>query len=213
MTEGNYERARTQVALALRLSQSRGNLSAKSFDTLDPRAIARKEGIVWTLFMLDRLLLGGGIREVLVPSTLFELPRISYGPSTPDPVSQGSRPDARGSSCTAEMSSQSYNIVQLNIDTFTIWERVIADITQPSSDTDTPLWRHDSRRSAILTDLLDLELSKKALSSSVALLTILQSAGEGTMDTCPLDQLHVYCESRICESTSRHGLTFNWFLA
>ncbi|KAF2820158.1 hypothetical protein CC86DRAFT_471309 [Ophiobolus disseminans] len=155
--EGHYERARAQVSFGLRITQSRGMLSAKRFNSLDAAATSRRQEIVWTLFMLDRMLLGGHTRDPSVLSTSFELPMFSDGPSKPDLVSRAAGLDALDMMFGPEASQPSPSVIQLNIEILSIWESVLADITKPPTDTDTPIWRHDSGRAAVLTKLMDFE--------------------------------------------------------
>ncbi|KAH7346096.1 hypothetical protein BKA66DRAFT_602766 [Pyrenochaeta sp. MPI-SDFR-AT-0127] len=155
--DGRTERAQTQIAIGLKLAQSRGMLGAKALDGLEPVERIRRQEIVWSLFMLDRMLLGSNTREPSIPTTAFELPIFQGGPSHPD---QSFRPygvDHLLISYESETPRSLHSVVSLNMQILRIWECVLADVTRPPSDNDVPLWRHDSARAVILTRLLDFE--------------------------------------------------------
>ena len=68
-SDGKLERARAQVALGLRIAQARDMLGISSLDGLGLADRARRQEIVWSLFMLDRMLLGGNTKNRLVSQT------------------------------------------------------------------------------------------------------------------------------------------------
>jgi hypothetical protein len=159
-TDGRLERARAQVALGLRIAQARDMLGTNSLCGLEPADRARRQEIVWSLFMLDRMLLGGNMRNPSTPTAAFQLPVIQSGPFHPDirPQLPGHEISLKCVDSDAPLPPQSVTCLQ--IQTIRIWECVIDYIAQPPSDTDVPLWRHDSPRAAILTKLLDIEMSE-----------------------------------------------------
>ncbi|XP_014555252.1 hypothetical protein COCVIDRAFT_102958 [Bipolaris victoriae FI3] len=151
------ERARSQVAIGLRIAQARDMLGTNSLDGLGLADRARRQEIVWSLFMLDRMLLGGNTRNPSTPTAIFELPIIQSGPSHPDIHSQTCEPDTSFGSVDSGALLPPQNVASLQIQTIRIWECIIDYIAQPPLSTDVPLWRHDSPRAAILTKLLDIE--------------------------------------------------------
>lgn len=158
--DGRLERARAQVALGLRVAQARDMLSADSLCGLELADRARRQEIIWSLFMLDRMLLGGNTRNPSTPTTAFELPVIQSGPFHTDIRTQPSEHDISLQCVDSDAPLPPQSVTCLQIQTIRIWECVIDYIAQPPSDTDVPLWRHDSPRAAILTKLLDIEMSK-----------------------------------------------------
>ncbi|KAF2123428.1 hypothetical protein P153DRAFT_361995 [Dothidotthia symphoricarpi CBS 119687] len=156
--DGRSDRARAQVALGLRLAQGSGMLGINSLNGLELADRARRQEIVWSLFMLDRMLLGGNTRDPSSPITAFELPVIQGGPSHPDILPQLSEVDISLSSVESGVIVSPQSAVCLQVQIIRIWECVMANIAQPPSSTDVPLWRHDSPRAAILTRLLDFQM-------------------------------------------------------
>ncbi|KAF2009052.1 hypothetical protein BU24DRAFT_497607 [Aaosphaeria arxii CBS 175.79] len=150
--EGNPDRARAQLALGLRLAQSRGMLDRKYYDSVGSVGSTCAQEIVWTMFMLERMYIGGTIRAPSIPSAMFNLPTFEGGPSLPA-TNDVSR-DASG----FRPPYKSPGIVEIGIRIVKIWEMVIVDINHPTTDTDVPFWRHDSIWAAILSSLLDFEL-------------------------------------------------------
>lgn len=159
-SDGRFERARTQVAIGLRVAQGRGMLGSGSLAGLEPADRARRQEIVWSLFMLDRMLLGGDTKNPSTPTAIFELPVITGGPSHPDNPPQPFEPNISLSSVDSGAPLPPQNVACLQIQTIRIWECVVDYIAQPALSTDIPLWRHDSPRAAILTKLLDIETSQ-----------------------------------------------------
>ncbi|EUC39909.1 hypothetical protein COCMIDRAFT_41667 [Bipolaris oryzae ATCC 44560] len=155
--DGRLERARAQVAIGLRVAQTRDMLGINSLDGLGLAHRARRQEIVWSLFMLDRMLLGGNTTNPSTPTAIFELPVIQSGPSHPDLPSQTCEPDISLGSIDSGAPLPPQNVACLQIQTIRIWECIIDYIAQPPSSTDVPLWRHDSLRAPILTKLLDIE--------------------------------------------------------
>ncbi|KAF7676700.1 hypothetical protein GT037_004912 [Alternaria burnsii] len=160
--DGRLERARAQVALGLRVAQARDMLSADSLCGPELADRARRQEIIWSLFMLDRMLLGGNTRNPSTPTTAFELPVIQSGPFHPDIRTQPPEHDISLQCVDSDAPLPPQSVTCLQIQTIRIWECVIDYIAQPPSDTDVPLWRHDSPRAAILTKLLDIEMRSPA---------------------------------------------------
>ncbi|RYN63713.1 hypothetical protein AA0117_g10708 [Alternaria alternata] len=106
------------------------------------------------------MLLGGNTRNPSTPTTAFELPVIQNGPFHPDIRTQLPEYDISLQCVDSDAPLPPQSVICLQIQTIRIWECVIDYIAQPPSNTDVPLWRHDSPRAAILTKLLDIEMSK-----------------------------------------------------
>ncbi|PVH91968.1 hypothetical protein DM02DRAFT_307554 [Periconia macrospinosa] len=155
--DGKLERARAQVAIGLRIAQARDMMDSSSLDGLGLADRARRQEIVWSLFMLDRMLLGGNTTNPSAPTAIFELPVIQNGPSPPDFNSQPCELEISLASVDSGAPLPPLNVACLQIQSIRIWECIIDYIAQPPSSTDVPLWRHDSPRAAILTKLLDFE--------------------------------------------------------
>lgn len=135
-------------------------LGAGSLDGLEPADRARRQEIVWSLFMLDRMFLGGNTKNPSAPSAVFELPVIQSGPLHPDLPLLPHECDLLLDSIDSGAPLPPQNVACLQIQTIRIWECVIDYIAEPPSSADIPLWRHDSPRAAILTKLLDIETSQ-----------------------------------------------------
>jgi len=162
--ERRSERARAQVALGLRIAQDRDMLGVNSLAGLGPNDRARRQEIVWSLFMLDRMLLGGNTWNPSSPITAFECPVLTTSPLHPDAVTQPSDDDVSLIDLHAGVPKLEHSIMCLQIQSIHLWEKVVAEIARPPSSSDVPLWRHDSPRAAILTQLLDCEMSELVLS-------------------------------------------------
>ncbi|KAH8629534.1 Regulatory protein CAT8 [Alternaria alternata] len=173
--DGRLERARAQVASGLRVAQTRDMLSADSLCGLELGDRARRQEIIWSLFMLDRMLLGGNTRNPSTPTTAFELPVIQSGPFHPDIRTQPPEHDISLQCVDSDAPLPPQSVTCLQIQTIRIWECVIDYIAQPPSDTDVPLWRHDSPRAAILTKLLDIEMNKSTNTRKASLLEQLKA--------------------------------------
>ncbi|KAL6709243.1 hypothetical protein ACN47E_001650 [Coniothyrium glycines] len=155
--DGRLERAQLQTALGLRLAQSRGMLSNGQSVVLELAERNRRQEIVWSLFMLDRMLLGGRSRNATLPAAAFELPLHQGGPLFPDQPSEAYGISFLDDSDSFEPPTSLFSVGSLTIQVLRIWEEVITDITRPPSSADVPFWRHDSSRATILTKLLDFE--------------------------------------------------------
>ncbi|KAH6644655.1 hypothetical protein C7974DRAFT_25537 [Boeremia exigua] len=155
--DGKLERARAQVAIGLRVAQARDMLRVDSLDGLELADRARRQEIIWSLFMLDRMLLGGNTKNPSTPTAVFELPVIQSGPCHPDGSPQTAESDVSLESVDSDIPLPPQSVACLQIQTIRIWECIIDYIAQPPLSTDIPLWRHDSPRAAILTKLLDIE--------------------------------------------------------
>ncbi|KAH7086447.1 hypothetical protein FB567DRAFT_71379 [Paraphoma chrysanthemicola] len=151
------ERAQAQVALGLRLAQTRGMLAADTLDDLEVPDRSRRQEIIWSLFMLDRMLLGGHMKNASTPAASFEIPIMQNGPFHPDFCPEPSEYVVSLSSIDSDMPLPPQNVACLQVQTIRIWEYVIDYVAQPPSSADVPLWRHDSPRAAILTKILDVE--------------------------------------------------------
>lgn len=159
--DGRFERARAQVATGLRIAQTRDMLGLGSLDGLGLVDRARRQEIVWSLFMLDRMLLGGNTRNPSASTAIFCLPVLQSGPSHPDVGSEPSaEPEVLLDSVDSGAPLPPQTVICLQTQTLRIWECIVDYIAQPPSSTDVPLWRHDSPRAAILTKLLDIETSQ-----------------------------------------------------
>lgn len=154
--------------------------------------------------MLDRMLLGRDVREPSIPAISFELPTCSKGPLTLDHVPRPTGFDNSDEPLETQISSQSYRIIKVNIEILSIWECVLADITQPSSEIDTPIWRHDSRRSAIMTKIMDFESSGAANYFSWMLLTVATECHRG---------LHRYMSTGLATHVIQGPYLRGYFLA
>ncbi|EMD87300.1 hypothetical protein COCC4DRAFT_70770 [Bipolaris maydis ATCC 48331] len=155
--DGRMERARTQVSLGLQVAQSQGLLSADSLDGLEPIIRTRRQEIVWSLFLLDRMMLGASSRYPSLPSAAFELPLCGNGPT---PRNWNPQMQSATSSIVrlhTEANHVQYSVLSLNIKIMSIWENVIVDVTRSPSDTDVPLWRHNSPRASLLTQIMEFE--------------------------------------------------------
>ncbi|KAH7080131.1 hypothetical protein BKA63DRAFT_236386 [Paraphoma chrysanthemicola] len=155
--DGRLERAQAQVALGLRLAQARGMLAADTLDDLELPDRSRRQEIVWSLFMLDRMLLGVNTKNASTPAASFEIPVMQSGPFHPDFCLEPSELDISLSSIDSDMPLPPQNVTCLQVQTIRIWECIIDYIAEPPSSSDVPFWRHDSPRAAILTKLLDIE--------------------------------------------------------
>lgn len=150
-----------QVALGLRIAQSRGMLNASDDNARDDENIywARCE-IVWTLFMMDRIFVGHNISHPSVSASSFHLAPYSKGPRKPGAVT-GSRTDRhmtpRESSDNNRSLARPKSIIAVNIDLLKIWELAMVDIFEARSGRLAPFWEDSSPRSKIESRLLEFE--------------------------------------------------------
>ncbi|PSN60162.1 hypothetical protein BS50DRAFT_579334 [Corynespora cassiicola Philippines] len=150
--DGKPARAQAQLALGSRLAQTRGMLKSVSNSVDNPHHRIQRHEIVWSLFMLERMFIGGNVHMPSIPNPSFDLPAFQGGPLHPDDQSSHI-PNGTVSS------PRTPGIVATYIEVLRIWETVIADLHQSSSDNEIPFWRHDSSRAKIVSQLLEFEMS------------------------------------------------------
>lgn len=147
--EGRLTRAQVQVALGLRLVQAQGMLDKAHYEFEVGTNYQRHQEIVWSLFILDRVL---NFPHPSIPQSLYKLPAYQGGPSHPDHYS-----DAYNAATTTN-SAQNFKIVDSFVHMIRMWERVNQYISKDLSIDSHPIWHHKSARTAILTHLLELEI-------------------------------------------------------
>ncbi|KAH6644385.1 hypothetical protein C7974DRAFT_408068 [Boeremia exigua] len=150
--EGRSNKARTQVALGLKLAQARGWLNKVHYEVEHRTTRWQHQEIVWSLFMLDRCTLNRDNPYSTIPDTLYKLPAYKGGPTHPG--QSGEVYDATLSTSPA----QSFVIVGLFAQIMRMWELVIQYIGESLTTESKPIWHHKSTRTAILTSLLELEI-------------------------------------------------------
>ncbi|KAJ8115496.1 hypothetical protein OPT61_g2867 [Boeremia exigua] len=150
--EGGSDRARIQITLCLRLAQTRGMLNAGYYKDMD--ALERKQHleIVWSLFILDRIFIGGSVSVPTTPGLRFTLPTFLGGPGHPDQASS-----VYGVTDVPPI-VRNPGIVGQYIQLMRTWELVAEYINKDSTVDRMPIWHHDSPRTAILADLLESEI-------------------------------------------------------
>lgn len=158
--EGRSERAHTQVALGLRLAQSKGWLSAKHYDDMDALQKRQHQEIVWSLYILDRMLIGGSSPHPAISEARFTLPAYTGGPDYPSLGTGSDRPS------NVRTSSHDFMIIAQYARMMCIWQLVAEYINEVSAVDSIPLWHHKSLRTRILTDLLQSEIRKQCLQTT-----------------------------------------------
>lgn len=148
--EGRAERARTQVALGLRLAQSRGMLDKAHYQSGDEYGCRKHQEIVYSLCILDRMFTSHNIPNASIPQRLFRLPAYHYGPIHPE----------QGSGVHNPSSAQNLMIVNSLVLMLHTWELTTQCINESLTGTSQPIWHHKSIRTAILTRLLEHEIRK-----------------------------------------------------
>ncbi|KAI5361275.1 hypothetical protein Slin15195_G123880 [Septoria linicola] len=166
--DGRMERAQAQVAYALSVVQSRGWLVKDALIILDGTVIRQQNGIVWTLFMLDRVFSGHTKIWPTVPASSFLLLLHQAGPTLPD-TSQRLDSSARLSMATVSFDESvgMLSITAVNIELLCLWQDVVRFIFQDTQPTSVPLWSDGSSRSKIVISLLDLEPRMKGHSYTI----------------------------------------------
>lgn len=148
---GNTLRARSQIALGLRIAQISGLFISKSKFRHDDSQDNRHAEIVWSLFLLDRMYLSLEIPSTSTPLASFtNLAFLSTGPEAGKTVSP--------LTCTINNSSIIANIV----DHMGVWEAVVADLSETNIDA-VDSWKADSARTKITSRLLELEIGESAV--------------------------------------------------
>ncbi|KAJ4992907.1 hypothetical protein SVAN01_01611 [Stagonosporopsis vannaccii] len=146
--EGRSERARTQVALGLRLAQSRGMLGKEHYQGENESGCKQHQEIVYSLCILDRMFTSRDIPNSSIPQSVFRLPAYQGGPKHPE---HNGRVDNTST-------VQNCIIVDAYVQMMHMWELVTRYISESLTGVSQPIWHHKSVRSAILTRNLELEI-------------------------------------------------------
>lgn len=150
--EGRSNRARTQVALGLRLVQTRGMLDKSHYEAMSGSGYKQHQEIILTLFMLDRVFSNRDVPNPCIPETVYRLPAYLDGPVHPERSCQDHDPTS------SSLSVQTFMIINSCVAMLRVWELVVQYISETLSDASQPIWHHQSSRTAILTHLLELEI-------------------------------------------------------
>lgn len=116
--------------------------------------------IVWTLFMMDRVM-NTGVETGCVSSSLFNLPVYQSDNCTPGCQTATNEIYLAGAS-TTQAAAPFRTITTAVIETFDVWAAVVSYVYDATCDTATDFWRHNSKRAALTTRILESELSKRA---------------------------------------------------
>lgn len=162
---GKPHRAQAQVALGLRLAQTRGLLRKECAGASEDHMSLGWRSVVWTLFMMDRIFSGANVRSSCVPASSFQLFLMQCAPPTPE-GSSAPKEITLPASFGALLRAGSLDVVCCNIALLDIWHSALMDIFDDSSCTPIPFWRHDSPHAAIESRLLEFEMSKWSETSS-----------------------------------------------
>lgn len=158
---GKIARAQSQVSLGLKLAQTKGMLGSRAISDANSTAPNTQSPIVWTLFMMDRII-GTAGNSTPSPSSLFSLPVYQAGPARPDSMTDTPKSFMLSDPMNVRSSLSSPSVIAVLIELLDIWGEIITHIFQSTPDESSPFWRHDSSRARISTRLLEFELSKCA---------------------------------------------------
>lgn len=161
-TAAKYDRAQTQVALGLKLAQVQGLLEAHSGTNTFQSTPTVESGIVWTLFMLDKIT-GTGYQvkgDLSAMSCVFRLPLYQGSSTGPGGGSRAPRLFGPCDTTTASSFSSYNSITAVMIELLDIWGDVTSTILQRKPRDETPFWQDNSSRARIQARMLEIELSQ-----------------------------------------------------
>ncbi|KAK5045937.1 hypothetical protein LTR84_008723 [Exophiala bonariae] len=155
---GKPHRAQAQVALGLRLAQTRGLLRKESGISAEDQSSLNWRSVVWTLFMMDRIFSSADVRSPCVPASSFQLFLMQCAPSNPD-GSIASREITLPTSPGDMLRTESLDVISCNIVLLDIWHNAVMEVSGDSKAPPIPFWRHDSAHAAIESRLMEFEMS------------------------------------------------------
>ncbi|EXJ88753.1 hypothetical protein A1O3_01817 [Capronia epimyces CBS 606.96] len=162
---GKPHRAQAQVALGLRLAQTRGLLCKENDRTSNDRLSIGWRSLVWTLFMMDRILTGDNIRSTCIPAFSFHLFLMRNGPRHPDGVA-ATKDITLQTSFEDKLRAGSLDLVACNILLVHLWDTTMQDIFQVVPETSVAFWRDGSSRAKLHSALLEFEMRKQTVAQS-----------------------------------------------
>jgi hypothetical protein len=135
--------------------------AATSTETQD-QSSANADAIVWTLFMMDRILNGIHKTPSSIPLASISLPTFQG-----DPLADTELDDMKQLQLQTIWKGGAHDqyiaIVTGNIELLEIWEMVVADTGQIKSEGNPRFWNNGSSWRKIHDALLDFELSKPSI--------------------------------------------------
>ncbi|KAL2204251.1 hypothetical protein CC79DRAFT_1372259 [Sarocladium strictum] len=155
---GKPHRAQAQVALGLRLAQTRGLLSEETTTRPSEHQLSLDwRSVVWTLFMMDRTFSGARVRSSCVPTSSFQLFLMQRAPPNPDGSSRSE--NITLSTCHGNiLQGGSLDVGSCNIVLLDLWHGALMAVFGEGSSKPGPFWRNDSAQASIETRLMEFEL-------------------------------------------------------
>lgn len=156
---GKPHRAQAQVALGSRLVQTRGLLAKEDTESSEDHLSLGWRAVVWTLFMMDRIFTGAGVRSSCVPASSFQLFLPQCSAPHPEGAS-GSKDITLPISRGGVLQTGIFDVVACSIALLDVWHTALMDVFDEGSSTPVPFWRNDSAQATIETRLMEVEMSE-----------------------------------------------------
>ena len=153
------QRAQTQVTLGLRVAEVTGLFDFQLPDTAATHLPPARSAIVWTLFMMDRII-GSGRRSSVYSPAIYSIPVYQDGPLRPDSPPTACKPFTLSDTIASRAHTPSRSVTAVIIELLDIWSLVISHIFSSPRTGDAPFWQYNSPRARLTTRLLEFELSK-----------------------------------------------------
>ena len=158
MIDGRPHRAQSQIALGVRLAQTRGMMALEESNQVAEHTSMENRAVAWTLFMLDRVFLGRSVTTAMLPSSSYQLCLLQHGPQLTG-THAGTKPVSLHTPLQNRI-GKSANILSENVEILQLWEQVIGTSFRLPADGDIPFWKDGSLLSRTLSSLLEFELSR-----------------------------------------------------
>lgn len=134
------------------------------FDSQYPDAAANhllpaRSAIIWTLFMMDRII-GSGRRSSVYSPAIYSVPVFQGGPTRPDSPPTACKPFTLNDTIAIRAHTPSRSATAVIIELLDIWSLVISHIFASPGSEEVPFWQYNSPRARLTTRLLEFELSK-----------------------------------------------------
>lgn len=129
-----------------------------------------RSAILWTLFMLDRIIVSGKRSSVFSPA-VYSIPVYQDGPLQPDSSQNACKPFTLNDTMTTRGHKPSRSVTAVTIELLDIWGLVVSHIFSTPRPEDVPFWQYNSPRARLTTRLLEFEFSKFRICDLTHILT------------------------------------------
>lgn len=146
------------MTLGLRVAEVTGILDSQS-PVATINGPPGRSAIVWTLFMLDRII-GSGRRSSVYSPAIYSIPVYQVGPARPDSPPSAAKPFTLNDTIASRSHSPSKSVTAVIVELLDIWGLIISHVFSSPRSEDVPFWQYNSPRARLTTRLLEFELSE-----------------------------------------------------